>query len=342
MSSESSNPTRSTALAGVVRTRTTGGARGWIEKGIVASLFASAGLTILVTFAIVGVLLEESRKFFLLPGASVKEFFTSDRWSPLLGGDKHFGVWPLICGTGLVTVVAAVVALPFGLMTAVYLSEYAPRRVRALLKPILEVLAGIPTVVYGYFALTFITPLMQQVQGWINGFSGTFTWLPEAVHGVVFRQLDSYNALSAGLAIGVMTLPIVCSVSEDALQAVPRSLREGAYAVGGTRFDVSAKVVVPAALSGIVASYLLAIARAVGETMIVALAAGGLAQMTADPRNQVQTMTGWMAQILFGDAAAGGLEYYSTYVVGATLFFVTLALTIIGQVVLTRYREEYA
>lgn len=134
----------------------------------------------------------------------------------------------------------------------------------------------------------------------------------------------------------------MCSVSEDALQAVPRSLREGAYAVGGTRFDVSAKVVVPAALSGIVASYLLAIARAVGETMIVALAAGGLAQMTADPRNQVQTMTGWMAQILFGDAAAGGLEYYSTYVVGATLFFITLVLTIIGQVVLVRYREEYA
>ena len=176
----------------------------------------------------------------------------------------------------------------------------------------------------------------------MNSFADTFSFLPTWVHAGIFRDLDSYNALSAGLAIGVMTLPIVCSVSEDALQAVPRSLREGAYAVGGTRFDVSAKVVVPAALSGIVASYLLAIARAVGETMIVALAAGGLAQLTHDPRDQVQTMTGWMAQILFGDAAAGGLEYYSTYVVGATLFFITLILTIIGQIVLARYREEYS
>ncbi|MGE3106961.1 MAG: phosphate ABC transporter permease subunit PstC [Phycisphaerales bacterium] len=305
------------------------------------SLFGSAGFTILVTFAIVGVLLEESRRFFLLPGASFSEFFLSGRWNPLLGGDKHFGVWPLVCGTGLVTLVAACVALPFGLMTAVYLSEYAPRRARATLKPLLEILAGIPTVVYGYFALTFITPQIIGLQGRVNGFSETFEWLPGWLHGVVFREVDSYNALSAGLAIGIMTLPIVCSLSEDALQAVPRSLREGAFAVGGTRFDVSVKVVVPAALSGIVASYLLAIARAVGETMIVALAAGGLAQLTADPRNQVQTMTGWMAQILFGDAAAGGMEYHSTYAVGATLFFITLLLTIVGQVVLARYREEY-
>lgn len=195
-------PNPAARFVGSVRSPGVIRARWWVERGIVGFLFASAALTILVTFAIVGVLLVESRKFFLLPGASVTEFFTSGRWSPLLGGDKHFGVWPLICGTGLVTVVAAAIALPLGLMTAVYLSEYAPRRARAVLKPILEVLAGIPTVVYGYFALTFITPLMQKVQGFVNGFSETFAFLPSSVHGVVFRELDSYNALSAGLAIG--------------------------------------------------------------------------------------------------------------------------------------------
>jgi phosphate transport system permease protein len=324
----------------------TPGRRPWtlrrvIERGIVASLFASAAVTIFITLAIVGVLLEESARFFGMPGVSASEFFTSAKWSPLLGAEKHFGVWPLVAGTFLVTAVAACVSLPMGLLTAVYLSEYAPRRVRAAVKPSLEVLAGIPTVVYGYFALMSITPLLQKVQGAISSLQPTLDFLPAAVQRVLFHDIDSYNALSAGLAIGIMTLPIVCSVSEDALQAVPRSLREGAYAVGGTRFDVSVKVVVPAALSGIVASYLLAIARAVGETMIVALAAGGLAQLTIDPRNQVQTMTGWMAQILFGDANAGGVEYHSSYAVAATLFFITLGITLIGHFILIRYREEY-
>jgi len=312
-----------------------------VERCILFFLFSSAALTVLITFAIIGVLLTESWRFFQIPGASFGEFFLSREWNPLLGGTPRYGVWPLIAGTALVTAVAACVSLPFGLITAVYLSEYAPRRVRNALKPVLELLAGIPTVVYGYFALTTITPALQQLQAWVNTAQKTFSFLPQGLQDVIFRQVDSYNALSAGLAIGIMTLPIVCSVSEDALQAVPRSLREGAYAVGGTRFDVSVKVVIPSALSGIVASYLLAIARAVGETMIVALAAGGLAQLTIDPRNQVQTMTGWMAQIMFGDAAAGGLEYYSSYVVGATLFFVTLVLTVIGHLVLLRYREEY-
>lgn len=315
--------------------------RRFIERCIVFFLFGSAALTIGITFAIVGVLLEESYHFFLMPGASAREFFTGREWNPLLGDTKHFGVWPLVAGTALVTTVAACISLPFGLITAVYLSEYAPRRIRAALKPVLELLAGIPTVVYGYFALTFITPLLQKLQGWAAGFQPTFDFLPERLQHLIFRSVDSYNALSAGLAIGIMTIPIVCSVSEDSLQAVPRSLREAAYAVGGTRFDVSVKVVIPAALSGIIASYLLAISRAVGETMIVALAAGGRAQLTADPRNEIQTMTGWMAQIMFGDAAAGGIEYYSIYAVGATLFFITLILTVIGHLVLVRYREEY-
>jgi phosphate transport system permease protein len=218
-----------------------------------------------------------------------------------------------------VTGVSALLALPLGLITAIYLSEYAPRGLRAVLKPVLEILAGIPTVVYGFFALTFITPALLGA-------------------GV---EVDSYNALSAGLAVGIMTLPIVCSLSEDALQAVPRSLREGAYACGGTRLDVSVRVVVPAALSGIIASFLLAIARAIGETMIVALSAGGLAQLTADPRDQVQTMTGYMVQIFLGDASAAGVEYRSSYAVAFMLFLMTLVVTIVGYRIMRRYREEY-
>jgi phosphate transport system permease protein len=289
------------------------------ERFITALLVASALLSVLTTFAIIGVLLEETRRFFTMPDVSVSEFFLGGTWQPLLGAEKHFGMWPLICGTGLVTAVSALVALPLGLITAIYLSEYAPPSVREVLKPVLEILAGIPTVVYGFFALSTITPALQAI-------------------GV---RVDSYNALSAGLAIGIMTLPIVCSLSEDALHAVPRSLREGAYACGGTRFDVSLRVVVPAALSGIVASYLLAIARATGETMIVALAAGGLARLTLDPRDQVQTMTGYIAQIFLGDASSAGVEYLSSYAVAFLLFAITLAITFLGQRILARYREVY-
>jgi phosphate transport system permease protein len=201
----------------------------------------------------------------------------------------------------------------------VYLSEYAPSRVRALLKPVLEILAGIPTVVYGFFALTVITPALQKMHG---GF-------------------DPYNATSAGIAVGVMTLPIVTSLSEDALQAVPRSLREGAYAVGGTKFDVSVRVVVPAALSGVVAAFLLAIARAIGETMIVALAAGNLPILTLDPTQQTQTMTGWMVQMFKGDVSNFGAEFYSSYAVAAMLFVLTFLITLAGARVLKRFREVY-
>lgn len=302
--------------AGRERSRTL---RRFREAFMTAALMACAIFSTLTTFAIIGVLLEETRRFFTMPDVSLGEFFLTATWQPLLGAEKHFGVWPLVCGTMLVTGVSALLALPLGLITAIYLSEYAPRSLRAVLKPVLEILAGIPTVVYGFFALTFITPALLGA-------------------GV---EVDSYNALSAGLAVGIMTLPIVCSLSEDALQAVPRSLREGAYACGGTRLDVSLRVVVPAALSGIIASYLLAIARAIGETMIVALAAGGLAQLTADPRDQVQTMTGYMVQIFLGDASAAGVEYRSSYAVAFMLFLMTLVVTIVGYRIMRRYREEY-
>jgi phosphate transport system permease protein len=220
----------------------------------------------------------------------------------------------------LITAIAAAFALPVGLVTAVYLSEYARPRVRAAVKPALEVLAGIPTVVYGYFALTVITPFL---------------------HDHVSERFGTFNALGAGLAVGIMILPIVASLSEDALRAVPRSLRDAAYALGGTRFDVSVKVVVPAALSGIMASWLLAITRAIGETMIVALAAGGMAAMTLSPTAEVQTMTAYMVQIFLGDAPATGVEYRSSYAVATVLFVVTLGLTLVGNLVLRRFREEY-
>ena len=228
---------------------------------IQASLVACGLFSVLTTLAIIVVLAKETISFFQLDDVSIIDFLFGTKWNPLLGAQKHFGIWPLICGTLLVTAVAMSVALPLGLITAIYLSEYAPKKLRAILKPVLEVLAGIPTVVFGFFALTIITPSLQ--------------WFHEGF-GV-------YNAFSAGLAVGIMCLPIVCSLTEDALRAVPVSLREAAYGVGATKFDVSVRVVVPAAMSGIVAAFLLAVARAVGETMIVSLAAGASPPPYAGP-----------------------------------------------------------
>lgn len=289
------------------------------ETCIMAALIGCGAFSIATTLAIIVILGLETFHFFRLDEVSVWEFITGTQWNPLLGAEKHFGVWPLISGTLLVTAVAMVVALPLGLITAIWLSEYAKPGVRAVIKPILEVLAGIPTVVFGFFALTVITPGLR--------------WLHEG--------FNVYNAASAGLAVAVMCLPIVTSLSEDALRAVPRSLREGAYGLGATRFEVAVKVVTPAALSGIVAAFLLAIARAVGETMIVSLAAGNAPSMTVDPRSQVQTMTGYMVQIFLGDASNFGPEYYSSYAVAATLFLMTLLLTIIGHRIRVRYRQVY-
>ena len=306
-------------------------ARTWRERLIVGTLAVAATFSIFVTTTIVVVLARETIGFFEFPDVSLVEFFTGLEWNPLLGAEKHFGVWPLVSGTLLVTVIAASFALPVGLISAIYLSEYASPRVRATLKPGLEILAGIPTVVYGFFALTVVTPLLQRTNPFLETFGG----------GDAPIAFGNYNAMAAGLATGIMILPIVCSLSEDALRAVPRSLRDGAFALGGTRFDVSVKVVLPAALSGIVAAFLLAISRAVGETMIVALAAGGIAQITANPSAEVQTMTAYMVQIFLGDAPATGVEYKSSYAVAATLFVMTFVITMIGQWVLRRFREEY-
>lgn len=288
---------------------------------------------------------------------TLSEFLFGVKWNPLLGADKHFGIWPLVTGTLLVTGVAMLFAVPGGLLTAIFLSEYAPRRLRAMLKPVLEVLAGIPTVVYGFFALTVITPGLRAGSEWFSlqlfrVFSQKAdtpdgaAWQPLEVLGLRLMErpgpmFEVYNAFSAGMAVGIMCLPIVTSLSEDALRAVPRSLREGAYGLGATKFDVATKVVVPAGLSGIIAAFLLAIARAVGETMIVALAAGNLARMTMDPTVETQTMTAYMVQIFLGDASNFGPAYLSSYAVAAALFVITLLLTLIGARVLKRFREEY-
>lgn len=324
-------------------------------------LLFCAVFSIATTGFIIIVLFRETARFFGMEGVSVGEFATGGRWNPLLGAEKHFGIWPLIWGTLMVTGVASLVALPLGLVTAIFLSEYAPKPLRAVLKPILEILAGVPTVVYGFFALTIITPALRHVGTWMTvHLFGLMNWTAPLDRSAGFTDapmqwlyihlsgstgptpvFEVYNAFSAGLAVGIMCLPIVCSLSEDALQAVPRSLREGAYALGSTRFEVSMKVVTPSALSGIIAAFLLAIARAVGETMIVALAAGGSARLWVSPTDEVQTMTAYMVQIFLGDASNFGPEFLSAYAVAAMLFVMTLILTITGARVLKRYREVY-
>ena len=288
------------------------------ERGVKALLVACSAISIFTTIAIVIVLFFEASKFFEAEGVSVIGFFTGTQWSPLIGKEKTFGIWALISGTLWVSVIAMAVALPLGLVTAIYLSEYARPRVRAFVKPTLEVLAGIPTVVYGFFALTVITPGLQ-----------------------TFLNVGGYNAISAGIAVGILCLPIISSLVEDALQAVPRSLREGAYGLGATKFEVSTKVVVPAALSGIVSAFLLAISRAIGETMIVALAAGSRPHLTVDPRDETQTMTGWMVQMALGDVSNFDVAYLSMYAVAAVLFVITLSLTFGGNLIRLRFREEY-
>ena len=289
------------------------------ERFIFLNLVICTVFSVLVTGAILSVLVSETWRFFASDEVSLADFALGTKWNPLIGKEKHFGIWALISGTLLVTVFAMMIALPLGLITAIYLSEFAPRRVRNFLKPLLEVLAGIPTVVYGFFALTSITPVLQ--------------WLHDG--------FNIYNAMSAGIAVGILCLPTVCSLSEDALRAVPQSIRDASFALGGTEFDSSIKVVLPAALSGIVSAFLLAIARAVGETMIVAVAAGSRARVTFDPREDVQTMTAFMVQMATGDVSNFGIEYYSMYAVAFTLFVLTFCLTTFGTLVRRRFREKY-
>jgi len=255
---------------------------------------------------------------------SVKQFVTETRWTPQFA-DKHFGILPLICGTLLISGIAALIGLPIGLSSAIYLSEYASPRARSIIKPVLEVLAGIPTVVYGYFALVFVTPyvlrpLFQEFLGF---------------------DVSVFNAASAGIVVGIMIIPMISSLSEDVLRSVPRSLREAGYALGSTRFDVSTIVVVPAALSGIIASFLLAIARAIGETMAVTIAAGQMATVTANPFRSVATMTSYIVNVSLGDTEIGSIEEKSIYAVGLTLFVMTLGMNIVSQFVLRRFREVY-
>jgi phosphate transport system permease protein len=315
-STPESNLPRFSALHGRARSRRLLHARDAVIQG---GLIACGMFSVAITLSIMVVLARETYRFFSFPDVSLREFFFSTKWAPLIGTVKHFGIWPLVCGTLLVTVVAMAFALPLGLITAVYLSEYAPAHLRARLKPTLEVLAGIPTVVYGFFALTVLTPSLKFLH---DGF------------GI-------YNTFSAGLAVGILCLPTVSSLTEDALRAVPRSLREAAFGLGGTRFDVAVKVVVPAALSGIISAFLLAVARAVGETMIVALASGSRAQFTMDPREEAQTMTGFMVQMALGDVPHQSVQYYAMYAVAAVLFVLTFSLTILGHRIRQRYREAY-
>lgn len=289
------------------------------EAPIYGFLFACAALSIVTTAGIVLVLFEETARFF--KEVSVFEFLTGTEWTPLFT-EQHFGVLPLLNATLLMALGALLVAVPLGLLAAIYLSEYAPPSVRSIVKPILEILAGIPTVVYGYFALTFITPELLQVL-------------------VGHNRVAGFNALSASLAMGIMILPLVSSLSEDAMRAVPQGLREGAYGVGANRFEVSTRVVVPAALSGIIAAVILAASRAVGETMIVTIAAGTMPNLSWNPLEAMAAMTSYIVAVSLGDTPRGTIEYSTIFAVALLLFITTLVMNIFAQWLLARFREVY-
>ena len=275
-------------------------------------------LSVFTTISLVIILGREALLFFRLPGVTLGEFLTGTTWLPSIG---NFGVLPLVTATIITSFIAMLVALPFGLSAAVYLSEYASTKARKTIKPILEILAGVPTVVFGYFALTFMTPLLRTLLGNDN--------------------VQIYNMLSAGLVMGIMILPLVCSMSEDALHAVPRSLRDAAYGVGATKFETTLKVVVPAALSGIIAAFIVAVSRAIGETMIVAIAAGSGSNFTINPLMAAETMTGYIARISGGDIAYDTPEYDAIFAIGFILFIMTLAMNLISRKISARYREVY-
>lgn len=286
------------------------------ERLIGFALGACALLSVLTTVGIVVVLLAETVGFFR--EVPLFRFFTDTQWTPQFV-DKNFGIWPLFSGTILVTLIAALVALPLGLASAIYIGEYAPEGLRRWLKPSLELLAGVPSVVYGYFALTFVTPLLQ----------------------TIWPELQVYNALSAGLVVGIMILPMVASLSEDAIRAVPRSLPEGAYALGATKIETVLRIIVPAALSGIIASFILALSRAIGETMIVTLAAGATPKLTLNPAESIQTMTAYIVQMSLGDTPEGGIVYKSVFAVGLVLFLITLAMNMIANSIIRKFQERY-
>jgi phosphate transport system permease protein len=285
-----------------------------MEGFIRSALFLCAGVSVLTTVGIIVVLATESAGFFA--NVPLTEFLFGTRWTPLLE-PRSFGVLPLVAGTFLIVAGSAAVALPTGLATAIYLSEYASPRFRGIVKPVLEILAGIPTVVYGYFALTAVTPALR-------------TFLPAT---------EVYNAASGAIVVGIMILPMVASLCEDSLSAVPESLRQGGFALGATRGEVATQVVVPAAMSGVMASFVLALSRAIGETMAVTLAAGSTPKLTLNPLESIQTMTAYIVQISQGDIPTGTVEYRTIFAVGALLFVITLAMNVIAHRILRRFQE---
>jgi phosphate transport system permease protein len=285
-------------------------------------LTACAGFTLLTTMGIFVILVSESFQFFReIP---VSNFLFDDEWTALFPSNAQYGVMPLVRGTVTIAFISALVSVPFGLMAAIYLSEYAGSRARSILKPVLEILAGVPTIVYGFFALKFITPdLLDRV-----------------------LDVGVFNGLAAGIAVGILTLPLVASLSEDAMRAVPSSLREASYGLGATRFETSVRIVVPAAISGVIASFILAISRAIGETMIVALAAGSRPAGMGpegpwDPTGSMQTMTGFIAQAFSGDVPRGTVQFYSLFGVGLLLFIMTFAMNLLSSWIAQRFRQEY-
>ena len=288
------------------------------ESFIMALLTLCGIFSILVTAAIVYELAKEALLFFQDANVTIWGFLTGTTWQPKI---NQFGVIPLVTATLVTSAIAMLVAIPLGLMTAIYLSEYASQKVRGTVKPILEILAGIPTVVYGFFALTFITPLLRGIFG--------------------ADVVQIYNMASAGLAMGILILPLIASMSEDALSAVPRSLREAGYSLGSTKFEVARRIVVPAAFSGIAAAILLGISRAVGETMIVALAAGAGPNLTLNPFKSAETMTGYMVRISGGDLSYDSMDYNSIFAIGLLLFAITFVLNIISRRIVRKFREVY-
>ncbi|WP_297324526.1 phosphate ABC transporter permease subunit PstC [Nitrosomonas sp.] len=286
------------------------------ERFIEALLFLSAALSVAIMLAIIVMLVKESIVFF--QHVSIWEFLTDTQWTPLFD-DAHYGILPLIAGTIVSSLIALLVALPLGTIIAIYLSEFAPFTVREVAKPFLELLGGIPTVVYGYFALLFVTPLLQ----------------------IIFPELPGFSLLSAGLVMGIMIIPYVSSMTEDAMRAVPMNLREGSYAMGATRFQTAIRVVMPAAFSGIAAAYILGISRAVGETMVVAIAAGMQPNLTWNPMEPAATITAYIVQVSLGDLPHGSIGYQTIFAAGLTLLILTLVFNIIGHLLRKRYREIY-
>ncbi|MDF1745189.1 MAG: phosphate ABC transporter permease subunit PstC [Gimesia sp.] len=290
--------------------------RPFYEGVIHFTLFICASISVLVTVGIVVILLYESVQFFF--DVSIIEFLTGTRWTPLLK-PQHFGILPLMCGTMLVAGGSAIVAVPIGLGTAIYLSEYASPRFRDIVKPFLEILAGIPSVVYGYLAIVTVSPIIRYL----------------------FPSAGVFNAASACIVVGIMILPMIISLSEDILQSVPLSLRGAAFALGANKFEVTVRVVVPAALSGIIANFLLAISRAIGETMAVTLAAGATPKLTLNPLESIQTMTAYIVQVSQGDTPTGTVEYRTIFAVGLMLFITTMVMNVIAQYILSRVGEQY-